>query len=90
MVYMHATYSFPQPFVMQISKALIGDDQRLRLPRIMEEKDPEETKQELIDKIASLNASIDEVAKSLKGQEVATGSTNESVTARDLKKALQL
>jgi hypothetical protein len=47
----------------QISKALLGDDQRLRLPRFMEDeiKDPEQTKQELIDKINQLNASIDEV-----------------------------
>ncbi|GBF87485.1 hypothetical protein Rsub_00196 [Raphidocelis subcapitata] len=56
-------------FAPQISRALLGDDQRLRLPRFMEEegpKDPEATKQELIDKIAQLNASIDEVASSLK------------------------
>jgi len=48
---------------LQISKSLLGDDQRLRLPRFMEEenKDPEQTKQDLVDKIAKLNASIDEV-----------------------------
>jgi hypothetical protein len=57
-------------FAPQISRALLGDDARLRLPRFMEEdagpKDPEATKQELIDKIAQLNASIDEVAAQLK------------------------
>ena len=40
---------------VQISKALLGDDQRLKLPRFMEEeKDPEQTKQDLIDKIAQV------------------------------------
>ena len=40
----------------QISKALLGDDQRLKLPRFLEEeKDPEQTKQDLIDKIAQVN-----------------------------------
>lgn len=59
-------------FAPQISRALLGEDQRLRLPRFMEEevpKDPEATKQELIDKIAQLNASIDEVASQLKPKE---------------------
>lgn len=59
-------------FAPQISRALLGDDQRLRLPRFMEEevpKDPEATKQELIDKIAQLNASIDEVAAQLKSKD---------------------
>jgi hypothetical protein len=44
-------------FAPQISRALLGDDQRIRLPRFMEEegpKDPEATKQELIDKIAQV------------------------------------
>jgi len=57
---------------LQISRALLGDDQRLRLPRFMEDelpKDPEATKQDLIDKIAQLNASIDEVAAQLKSKE---------------------
>jgi len=54
-------------FAPQISKALLGDDQRLRLPRFLEDeaKDPEATKQELIEKIALLNSSIDEVASRL-------------------------
>ena len=40
----------------QISKALLGDDQRLKLPRFLEEeKDPEQTKQDLIDKIAQVS-----------------------------------
>ncbi|KIY99309.1 hypothetical protein MNEG_8654 [Monoraphidium neglectum] len=59
-------------FAPQISRALLGDDSRLRLPRFMEEeapKDPEATKQELIDKIAQLNASIDEVAATLKAKD---------------------
>jgi hypothetical protein len=57
--------------VPQISKALLGDDQKLKLPRFLEdeEKDPEATKQDLIEKIAQLNASIDEVASQLKPKE---------------------
>lgn len=57
----------------QISKALLNDDSRLRLPRFLEDdtpKDPEATKQDLIDKIAQLNASIDEVAAQLKSKDV--------------------
>ncbi|EFJ53250.1 hypothetical protein VOLCADRAFT_102859 [Volvox carteri f. nagariensis] len=56
-------------FAPQISKAILGDDQRLKLPRFLEDeqpKDPEQTKQDLIEKIAQLNASIDEVAAQLK------------------------
>ncbi|GLC77783.1 hypothetical protein PLESTB_000956500 [Pleodorina starrii] len=59
-------------FAPQISKALIGDDHRLKLPRFLEDeqpKDPEQTKQDLIEKIAQLNASIDEVAAQLKVKE---------------------
>jgi hypothetical protein len=57
---------------LQISKALLNDDSRLRLPRFLEDdtpKDPEATKQDLIDKIAQLNASIDEVAAQLKSKD---------------------
>lgn len=59
--------------LLQISKALLNDDSRLRLPRFLEDdtpKDPEATKQDLIDKIAQLNASIDEVAAQLKSKDV--------------------
>ncbi|GFR42315.1 hypothetical protein Agub_g3222, partial [Astrephomene gubernaculifera] len=59
-------------FAPQISKALLGDDQRLKLPRFLEDeqpKDPEQTKEDLLDKIAQLNASIDEVAAQLKSKE---------------------
>jgi hypothetical protein len=55
--------------IQQISRALLGDDQRLRLPRFLDDeaaggaKDPEATKQDLIEKIAQLNASIDEVGE---------------------------
>ncbi len=65
----------------QISRALLGDDQRLKLPRFLEEdqiKDPEATKQDLIEKIAQLNSSIDEVAAQLKTRETVEG---ESVAA---------
>lgn len=58
--------------ILQISKALLNDDSRLRLPRFLEDdtpKDPEATKQDLIDKIAQLNASIDEVAAQLKSKD---------------------
>lgn len=57
---------------LQISRSLLGEDQRLRLPRFLEEegpKDPEATKQDLIDKIAQLNASIDEVSAQLKAKD---------------------
>lgn len=78
-------------FAPQISKALIGDDQRLKLPRFMEEeaKDPAQTKQELIDKIASLNASIDEVSAKLNSNEPQVASQAASLT-NDLKKMFQL
>lgn len=58
-------------FAPQISRALLGDDQRLRLPRFMEEEelDPEVTKQNLAEKIAQLNAAIDDVSAQLKTQE---------------------
>jgi hypothetical protein len=64
----------------QISKALLNDDSRLRLPRFLEDdtpKDPEATKQDLIDKIAQLNASIDEVAAQLKSKDVPEAETAE-------------
>ena len=58
-------------FAPQISRALLGDDQRLRLPRFLEEEelDPEVTKQNLADKIAQLNAAIDDVSAQLRTQE---------------------
>jgi hypothetical protein len=62
----------PRHWLAQISRALLGDDQRLRLPRFLEDeqiKDPEATKQDLIEKIAQLNSSIDEVAAQLKTKE---------------------
>lgn len=55
-------------FAPQISKALLGDDAKLRLPNFLEEegeKDPAATKQDLIEKINLLNKSIDEVAGKL-------------------------
>lgn len=66
-------------FAPQISEALLGDDQRLRLPRFMEEEeeDPEVTRQNLADKIAQLNSAIDEVSSQLKANEV----TREEMTA---------
>ena len=61
-------------FAPQISRAILGEDQRLRLPRFLEEEeaDPEVTKQNLADKIAQLNAAIDDVSAQLKAQEPAT------------------
>jgi len=60
-------------FAPQISRALLGEDQRLRLPRFLEEEDmdPEVTKQNLADKIAQLNAAIDDVSAQLRSQEPA-------------------
>ncbi len=59
-------------FAPQISRALLGDEQRLRLPRFLEDDedlDPEVTKQNLAEKIAQLNAAIDDVSAQLKAQE---------------------
>jgi len=58
-------------FAPQISRALLGEDQRIRLPRFMEEAelDPEVTKQNLAEKIAQLNAAIDDVSAQLRSQE---------------------
>lgn len=59
-------------FAPQISRAILGDDQSLKLPRFLdEEEDPEVTKQNLADKIAQLNAAIDDVSAQLKSQETA-------------------
>mmetsp|Transcript_16459 Transcript_16459/g.35579 ORF Transcript_16459/g.35579 Transcript_16459/m.35579 type:complete len:146 (-) Transcript_16459:698-1135(-) len=68
-------------FAPQLSKALLGDDQRLKLPRFLEEeeKDPEQTKQDLIEKINQLNASIDEVASQLKAKEESLPSGGDSL-----------
>lgn len=53
-------------FAPQISAALLGEDQKLRLPRFMDEPaDPELTKENLRDKIAQLNAAIDEISGQL-------------------------
>lgn len=68
---------------LQISKALLNDESRLRLPRFLEDdtpKDPEATKQDLIDKIAQLNASIDEVAAQLKSKDVPEAETVEAAS----------
>jgi len=58
-------------FAPQISHALLGEEQRIRLPRFLddEEEDPEITKQNLADKIAQLNSAIDDVSAQLKSQE---------------------
>ena len=58
-------------FAPNISRAILGDDQSLKLPRFLEptEEDPEITKQNLADKIAQLNAAIDDVSAQLKSQE---------------------
>lgn len=60
-------------FAPQISRAILGEDQRLRLPRFLEEEeeDPEITKQNLADKIAQLNSAIDDVSAQLRAQESA-------------------
>jgi hypothetical protein len=59
-------------FAPQISQALLGDDQRLRLPRFLNEEedgDPEVTRQNLAAKIAQLNEAIDDVSSQLKSRE---------------------
>jgi hypothetical protein len=58
-------------FAPQISQALLREEQRIRLPRFLddEDEDPEITKQNLADKIAQLNSAIDDVSAQLKSQE---------------------
>ena len=61
-------------FAPQISHALLGEDQCLRLPRFLEEEeetDPEVTRANLAEKIAQLNSAIDEVSSQLKSQDYA-------------------
>eukprot|EP01026_Neomeris_dumetosa_P056600 TRINITY_DN5180_c0_g1_i10.p3 TRINITY_DN5180_c0_g1~~TRINITY_DN5180_c0_g1_i10.p3 ORF type:complete len:137 (+),score=25.46 TRINITY_DN5180_c0_g1_i10:45-455(+) len=55
-------------FAPQISRALLNEEQKLRLPRWLEEeeKDPEATKQKLFDKIDQLNEAIDEISSNIK------------------------
>lgn len=50
----------------QISSALLGEDQKLKLPRFLEEEqDAEVTKDDLREKIAQLNNAIDEISNQL-------------------------
>ncbi|KAL3137299.1 hypothetical protein ABBQ32_006839 [Trebouxia sp. C0010 RCD-2024] len=58
-------------FAPQISRAILGQDQKLRLPKFLEEeeKSPEATKQDLADKIAQLNSAIDDVSSQLKSSD---------------------
>eukprot|EP01023_Acetabularia_acetabulum_P068867 TRINITY_DN9839_c0_g1_i1.p3 TRINITY_DN9839_c0_g1~~TRINITY_DN9839_c0_g1_i1.p3 ORF type:complete len:135 (-),score=19.29 TRINITY_DN9839_c0_g1_i1:177-581(-) len=58
-------------FAPQISRALLNDEQKLRLPRWLEEeeKDPEATRMELFEKIDQLNKSIDDISSNLKQTE---------------------
>lgn len=70
-------------FAPAISKALLGPDDRLKMPRFLDDatpKDPAQMKQDLIDKIAQLNSSIDDVTEQLKaqGKEVLTASQEEA------------
>ncbi|KAL4457435.1 hypothetical protein ABPG75_012300 [Micractinium tetrahymenae] len=55
-------------FAPQISRALLGDDERLKL-RWDESRDGEVTKQNLADKIAQLNAAIDDVSSQLNARD---------------------
>lgn len=51
---------------LQISAALLGENQKLKLPRFLEEEqDAEVTKEDLRDKIAQLNNAIDEISNQL-------------------------
>jgi len=58
-------------FAPQISQALLGDDQRLKLPKFLEdeEESPEVTRQNLAEKIAQLNETIDSVSSQLKSNQ---------------------
>lgn len=58
-------------FAPQISAALLGEDQKLRLPRFLQdEEDPVATKENLREKIAQLNVAIDEISGQLSEQDV--------------------
>lgn len=56
-------------FAPQISRALLGDDDRLKLRWDEASNDPEVTKQNLADKIAQLNAAIDDVSSQLNARD---------------------
>ncbi|DBA92595.1 hypothetical protein WJX77_011711 [Trebouxia sp. C0004] len=64
-------------FAPQISRAILGQDQKLRLPKFLEEeeKSPEATKQDLADKIAQLNSAIDDVSSQLKASDAVEEAT---------------
>lgn len=60
-------------FAPQISAALLDDESKLKLPRFLDdgadERSPELTKAELADRIAQLNAAIDDVSAQLRAQD---------------------
>ena len=64
-------------FAPQISAALLNDESRLKLPRFLDDGDDEGagaggaplTKEQLADRIAQLNAAIDDVSSALKAQD---------------------
>lgn len=58
-------------FAPQISQALLGEDQRLKLPKFLddEEESPEVTRANLAEKIAQLNETIDSVSSQLKSNQ---------------------
>ena len=71
-------------FAPQISAALLNEDARLKLPRFLDDGDadgeggsgagasaPSLTKEQLADRIAQLNAAIDDVSSALKAQDEA-------------------
>ena len=70
-------------FAPQISAALLNEDARLKLPRFLDDGDadgegagagtsaPALTKEQLADRIAQLNAAIDDVSSALKAQDEA-------------------
>ncbi len=60
-------------FAPQISAALLDDESKLKLPRVLDdgdgERSPELTKAQLADRIAQLNSAIDDVSAQLRAQD---------------------
>jgi len=69
-------------FAPQLSKRLLADNDRLRLPRFLndDEDSLETTRRTLNDKIAQLNSAIDEVSAQLEGSDQLRESQDQTVS----------
>ena len=62
-------------FAPQISRALLGEDDRLRMPSFGDEELEPATRENLTSKISQLNAAIDDVSSQLKNTQAAMDQT---------------